>query len=107
MRERLYLLVALATALCLAGWTAHAQLQRGSSARQAWEYKAIRLERNTIAENWSSWYDDDKPLPGPVNRTAKRVELGNQGWELVAVVAIADTTGGATTRMFQFYKRPK
>ena len=39
MRERLYLSLLVGVLLCLAGWTAHAQLQRGGPARQAWEYK--------------------------------------------------------------------
>ena len=107
MKNRLYLSIATVTLLCVAGWTVHAQLQRGNSARETWEYKTILMSRNSIDENWSSWYEDDKPLPLPVNGMAKRAELGNQGWELVTVVAIGDGAGGATGRLQQFYKRRK
>ena len=108
MKNRVYFTLVIAALLSLAGWTAHAQLQRGTGpTRQSWEYKTILLSRNSINENWSSWFEDDKPLPLPVNGTAKRDELGNQGWELVAVIPYADTVGGATTRVQQFYKRPK
>lgn len=109
MKNRLYLSMVIVALLCLAlaGWTAHAQLQRGSAARQTWEYKTITISRTTISENWSSWSEDNKQLPLPVDGMAKRIELGNQGWELVAVVPIGGTVGGATTDMQQFYKRPK
>jgi hypothetical protein len=63
MRERLYLSLLISVLLCLAGWTAHAQLTRSAPARQTWEYKAITLARTTINENWSYWVDDDKTLP--------------------------------------------
>ena len=63
MKNRLYLLMVIVASLFLAQWTAHAQLQRSSSARQTWEYKTILVNRNSINENWSSWFEDDKQLP--------------------------------------------
>lgn len=98
MKNRLYLLLIVIVALCVVGWSGYAQGQRSATARQAWEYKTILLTRQSIDDSWSFWFEDDKALPQPVNPTAKRVELGNQGWELVAVVPYADTVGGATTR---------
>ena len=59
MRERLYLSVLVAVLLCLAGWTAHAQMSK--SARVTWEYRK--------SETRYLYIDND----------------GNQGWELVAV----------------------
>lgn len=107
MKNRVYLSMVIVALLCLAGWTAHAQLQRGSSARQTWEYKSLYFIRTSIDETYSSWSEDGKQLPPPVNGTAKRIELGNQGWELVAVVPISSIPGGPTSEIQQFYKRPK
>ena len=66
MRERLYLSLLMGVLLCLAGWTAHAQLSRNSSTRPVWEYTY-----NTCR-------------PQELNAA------GAQGWELVAA-----TSGGA------------
>ena len=65
MRERLYLSVLVGVLLCLAGWTAHAQLQRSSPAGRAYEYKSCDCRT-----------DDD------LNR------LGAQGWEIATVQGI-------------------
>ena len=62
MRERLYLLVLVGVLLCLAGWTAHAQLSK--SARVTWEYRSRGC-------NVYPPLDHD----------------GAEGWELVAVSA--------------------
>ena len=61
MRERLYLSVLVGVLLCLAGWTAHAQMSK--SARVTWEYRVIDRYRGSL--------DDE----------------GAHGWELVAVSA--------------------
>ena len=60
MRERLYLSVLVGVLLCLAGWTAHAQMSR--SARTTWEYKTKQLNQYPPLEHF-----------------------GAEGWELVAV----------------------
>ena len=113
MRERLYLSLLLAVLLCLVGWTAHAQLSRGGPARQTWEYKTV-VQTRTHQEDWSSWLEDGKQLPLPVNGNAKRAELGSQGWELVAVATVEDSIGTAagsslpfTVNLIQYFKRPK
>ena len=42
MKNRLYLSLVLISLTCLAGRTAHAQLQRSSPARQTWEYIIVQ-----------------------------------------------------------------
>lgn len=106
MKNRLYLSL-FVVLLCLGGWTVRAELQRSNPARQTWEYKSIVVGRLSISEPFSSWAEDGKQLPPPIYMETKYRELGNQGWELVAVLPIADTVGGATTRIQLFYKRPK
>jgi len=61
MRERLYLSVLVGVLLCFAGWTAHAQLSRGT--RPVWEYSYNRCRQEELNA------------------------AGAQGWELVAVTA--------------------
>jgi hypothetical protein len=107
MRGKLYLSLLIGVLLCLAGWTAHAQVQRSAPARQAWEYKTINFGGS--AGNWTAWFEDGNALPPPINGTAKRAELGAQGWELVAVATTVDSVNGDayTNTMQQFYKRPR
>ena len=62
MRERLYLSVLVGMLLCVAGWTAHAQLSK--SGRVTWEYRVKACNQYP-------------PLD----------DFGAQGWELVAVSA--------------------
>jgi hypothetical protein len=114
MKNRLYLSLIVVAALCLAGWTVHAQLQRSSPARQTWEYKTITMGRVASGAVWSSWSEDGKQLPLPVDAMVKRAELGNQGWELVAVNTMEDSPMDArgvpstfTTILVQYYKRPR
>ena len=114
MKNRLYLTLVVAALLCLAGWTAQAQLQRSSSGRQTWDYKWISLARaaNT-GEDWSIWLEDDKPLRGPVAIALKIKELGDQGWELVAVTPYSNHSCGSqdcagfTSQITYYFKRPK
>ena len=76
MKNRLYLSLVLVSLTCVAGWTAHAQLQKSSPARQTWEYQEIQL-----ATNQSS-------LP-------KLNSLGAQGWELVGVTSACASSPNA------------
>ncbi len=45
MKDKLYLSLVVVALLSVAGWTARAQLPRGSASRQAWEYKSILIVR--------------------------------------------------------------
>ena len=117
MRQRLSLYLLVGVLLSMAGWTAHAQLTRTNTVRQSWEYKTITFFTKSQNATWSVWWEDGHELPLPVNGAAKRAELGNQGWELVAVAngegSIVNERSDAsfsmpfTTNQIQFYKRPK
>lgn len=106
MRERLYLSLLVGVLLCLAGWTAHAQLQRSSPARQAWEYKSLVLTiQVSAAGSKNTLYEDGKTVPGtPVTRMP---ELGAQGWELVSVAATLSPGNTDTSTYVYWLKRPK
>ncbi len=100
MKNKLYLSLVVVAVLCLGGWIGYGQ--RTSSVRQTWEYKTILRSRGFAAgeENlqraaeWSSWAEDKKPLPTPVDITAKLTQLGEQGWELVSVTPRSSLLGG-------------
>lgn len=66
MKERLYLSALIGVLLCLAGWTAHAELQTSNPSRRVWEYKITYQNQNPYQES-------------ELNRP------GSEGWELVAV----------------------
>jgi len=68
MKNKFYLVLALAALLCLAGWTARAQYSTRTVPRQAWEY-AYR-EFNFFVD------------------TSTLNQLGSEGWQLVAVTSI-------------------
>ena len=113
MKNKLFLSLAVIALLCLAGWTAHAQLQRSSPARQTWDYKWISVARGVESnQDWSVWAEDDKPLRGPVNIAPKIKELGDQGWELVSVTPYSNHScnqgcAGFTSQATYYFKRPK
>lgn len=44
MKNKLYLTLVLGVFTCLAGWTAHAQLQNNAPQKQAWEYMEVELD---------------------------------------------------------------
>ena len=109
MRERLYLSVLIGVLLCLAGWTTHAQLEKGTTpARQAWEYKSLVLVQTVGAGAQITFYEGNKVVPGtPVTRVP---ELGAEGWELVSVAATISPhrTSIADTYQYVYWlKRPK
>jgi hypothetical protein len=90
MNNRLYLSVFLIALMCLAGWTAHAQLQRSSAPRQTWEYQEVELSAK----------EDAAPM---LNR------LGAQGWELVGVISACPSSPSTTIpcQFFAYMKRPR
>ena len=95
MKNRLYLSLLLAILLCVVGWNVQAQLQRSSSARQAWEYKSLVF---VVDGSRTTLYEDAKTVPGtPLTRMP---ELGAQGWELVSMAADNSTYA-------YWLKRPK
>jgi hypothetical protein len=110
MKNKLNLAIVIVALLSVAGWTAHAQLQKSSSARQTWDYKSIVLTR-TIARPDFTWAEDGKELPGSPNMVLKAKELGDQGWELVTITPLASQTGegytGFTNNILYWFKRPK
>ena len=89
MKNRLYLVAALAALICLAGWTTRAQLN-STSTRQAWEYQELELDTR-------------------FNSTAKLNALGSQGWELVGVTSSCPSSPDANNgcRYWAYMKRPK
>ena len=124
MKNRLYLSLLIANLLCLAGWTAHAQLQRNNPARQTWEYKSVVLTRGIDNPAWTGRFEDGKAIPGAFEMISKSKELGDQGWELVSVTSFSSyahagykdvnphgfTTpswAGYTDGIVYWFKRPK
>ena len=113
MKNRILLSLVVVAALCMAGWTVHAQLQRGNQTRQTWDYKWISVGRAIESGGaWSVWAEDDKPLRGPVTIASKIKELGSQGWELVSVTPISNNScaqgcAGFTSQISYYFKRPK
>ena len=92
MKNKLYFSLALAALVCLAGWTANAQLQRNSSTpvRQTWEYLEVELDAR-------------------VEATPRLNQLGAQGWELVGVTSGCPSSPNTSMgcRYWAYVKRPK
>ncbi len=112
MKNRSYLSLIVAAFLCLGVWSVYAQ--RTTPMRQAWEYKVIVVHRASVDRGgWSSWFEDNKALPGPINAVSKWKELGDQGWELVSVSPRSSEThtsgsyAGYTSELESWFKRPK
>ena len=82
MKKRLMLLLALATLLCVAGWTGYGQMKNSSMPRPIWEYKVVRNPSDEIF-----------------------TELGAQGWELVSVAAYGNPSSGSSESAY--FKRAK
>jgi hypothetical protein len=94
MKDRLYQSLLIAIALCVAGWTAHAQMQRRGTAKQTWEYKVILMGRVTDTQRDPQWLTDGLS------------EIGAEGWELVAIDPASSTAMGSQSSRYCF-KRPK
>lgn len=67
MKNRLYLVLVLAALMCLAEWTARAQYTRAVP-RQGWKYQQVVFD-------------------GPSDMTPRLNQLGNEGWQLVAITS--------------------
>jgi hypothetical protein len=108
MKTRIYLSLVIFAFLGLAGWTAHAQLQRDSRTRQVWEYKSLVLVQTVGVGAQLAFYEGSKTIPGtPVSRIP---ELGAEGWELVSVTATLSpsrTNAAETSTYVYWLKRPK
>jgi hypothetical protein len=71
---------------------------------QKWEYKTMLQVRGWQARKqdqyfhrageWDGWIEDGKQLPTPVDMGARLKDLGDDGWELVAVVPRSGLVGG-------------
>ena len=75
---------------------------RGTSPTK-WEYRSIAVVRAAEPNaEWARWFDvtaeGRKELARPVNAQARIAELGEEGWELVAVTPISNNLGGHTTQ---------
>ncbi|HEV8482503.1 MAG TPA: hypothetical protein VGV87_03000 [Blastocatellia bacterium] len=90
MKNRLYLVLALATLICLAGWTAQARLQKNTIEKQTWEFMEVELDARYQA-------------------TPKLNQFGSQGWELVGVTSACISSPNATIgcRYWAYMKRPR
>lgn len=125
MKLKVYLtLGAVVLSLCLA-MLVYGQTQKNAVTRPTWEYKVIILNRSAESNApYTIWQevsaDGATTLTGPVSGVAKMSELGNQGWELVAVVPISNNAGGFspdgrgssdiagfTSQLNYYFKRPK
>ena len=87
MKKRLYFSLIVVSFLCVAVWTAHAQLQRSNS-QQTWEYQEVQLSAATVA-------------------TPALNRLGAQGWELVGVTAACPNVASGTCLYYAYLKRAK
>ena len=86
MRNKFYLALVLVAVMCFAGWTAHARLQTNTSARQTWEYLEVELKSPA---------------------TPKLNQLGDDGWELIDVVAVCVGAPRPTCTYYAYVKRAK
>lgn len=87
MKNRLFLTLIVTALICVVGWTAHASLQKGASAKQNWEYMTIRLDEASLTHRDLNHF-------------------GLQGWELVAVIASCPT-GSSNCANVAYLKRAR
>jgi hypothetical protein len=89
MKNRFYLPLLACLLVCAVAWTSHAQEQKPSLARPAWDYKIFVFTTGAIRGGDvppDEYYEDGKTVTlsgGPLRRLK---ELGDQGWELFQVV---------------------
>lgn len=70
---------------------------------QKWDYKVLRLSRPKEGKEWKEFqWVDTGHLESRVDRLK---EMGEDGWELVAVSNF-QTEGGSTYSSSFFFKRP-
>ena len=86
MRNKFYLALVLVAVMCFAGWTAHARLQKNTSAKQTWEYLIVELK-------------------DPATPTLD--QHGAAGWELIDVVVVCTGTTQPTCTYSAYMKRAK
>jgi hypothetical protein len=113
MKNKLYLLVVILILMCVGIWNAYGQKSPG---RQAWEYKSVVIARSAQSKaEFSLWVEASpegtKQLTGRVYMPLKAQELGEQGWELVSVTPVSNTTtqdtAGFTDNIIYWFKRPR
>lgn len=88
MKNRFYLALVVAALLCLAGWTARAQYSTRSVPRQAWEHTQLQGNSSYVL-------------------TSKLNELGQEGWQLVAVSSCPNLPQTTVDCKIAYLKREK
>ncbi len=69
---------------------------------QKWDYKTITVKRNIKVEILTNY------SVTPWQPTLNLQQLGEEGWELVSVVPISDSSGSGFTHQLQYvFKRQK
>ena len=88
MKNRFYLVLVLAALMCLVGWSARAQYPTRSVPRQAWEHTVVQGNSNYLL-------------------TSKLNELGQEGWQLVAVSSCPNLPQTTVDCKIAYLKREK
>jgi hypothetical protein len=103
--KRNYIFTSLLVAVLLFS-TGYGEGQRSTPVHQAWDYK--NLGYYSGGPGSVSYFEDDKNLQPSGNTSgmlfARLKQLGNEGWELVAVTSTQYASQGSTT---YYLKRPK
>lgn len=107
MKKVVYIATILVVGLLgFVGWTVNAQLQKGSAARQAWEYRNVVFTIDAFDRQ--TMYEDGKQVSAAATPLSKMPDLGAEGWELVSVTSTSKPVGsGSMSTNVYWLKRPK
>jgi|ERR1043166_7695274 hypothetical protein len=104
MRLRSYVPI-LIVIVCGFAISGHAQTRSVQTHQPAWEYKVLVY---TTAGDASTLYEDGKLVASNVSGPLDRANvIGQQGWELVGIVATQETTPILKSVRYYWFKRPK
>jgi Domain of unknown function (DUF4177) len=73
--------------------------------RTRWQYKFVTSERFKHGVWYAISHNDLPAEPQPMSEVLE--QLGNDGWELVAVVPVGETTLNKDTLLKHIFKRPE